>query len=95
MKIVATSKADQNDSAIDPWTVVHFGVGLAAGLMGFGFAPSMLAATAYEVFEQGLERSGFGQDLFLTSGPENMPNVVVDLAVFGVGHWLGARWNDT
>ena len=95
MKLVARKKSDQNESAIDPWTVVHFGVGLAFGLMNFSFIGSMLAASAYEVFEQGLERSEAGQKLFVTSGPENGYNVVVDLGIFAAGHWLGRRWNET
>lgn len=93
MKVIATRKSEQNNAAIDPWTVVHFGFGLAAGLMDFSYTASFLAAAAYEIFEQGLERSEFGQDLFETSGPENFPNVVVDLGVFGLGIWLGKRWN--
>ena len=95
MKVLATRKSDQNDAAIDPWTVVHFGIGLGAGLMNLGFWPSMAAAGAYEIFEQGLERSEFGQDLFETSGPEKLPNVAIDMVVFGLGVWLGRRWNTT
>ncbi len=95
MKILARSKSEQNEAAIDPWTVVHFGFGLASGLMGISWPVTMLAAAAYEVFEQGLERSEFGQDLFETSGPENLPNVVIDLGVYGLGVWLGKRWNRT
>ena len=95
MKVIARRKSDQNDAAIDPWTAVHFGFGLATGLMDIGFWPSMVGATAYEIFEQALERSEYGQDLFQTSGPEKLPNVAIDLAIFGVGHWLGKRWNAT
>lgn len=93
--LVALRKSDQNRAALDPWTAVHFGIGLGAGLMDIPFWPSMLAAVIYEVFEQGLERSEFGQGLFKTSGPENMYNVAVDIIVFAVGHWAGQRWNAT
>jgi hypothetical protein len=95
MKIIATRKSEQNDAAIDPWTVVHFGVGLAFGLWGMPFLWSMFAAGAYEIFEQALERSEVGQTIFTTSGPENIPNVIVDLGVFALGHQLGRAWNDS
>ncbi len=95
MRVIATRKSEQNDAAIDPWTVVHFGVGLAAGLMNIPFWPAMAAAAVYEVLEQGLERSEFGQELFETSGPENFANAMVDLGIFAVGHWLGTVWNES
>ncbi len=93
MKVIATRKSEQNNAAIDPWTVVHFGIGLGAGLMDFGFWKMMAVGAAYEIFEQALERSDFGKDLFKTSGPENIPNVAVDLSVYALGIWLGHRWN--
>lgn len=95
MKLVARKKADQNDAAIDPWTVVHFGFGLAFGLMDIGFWKSMTVATGYEVFEQFFERSESGKNTFKTSGPEKWPNAVIDLGVFAAGHWLGGKWNET
>ena len=94
MKLVALSKAEQNQSVLDPWTVVHFGFGLAAGLSGFNFAVSMLGAVAYEVFEQAFERSGRGQRFFKTSGPEITANAVVDVLIFGAGYYLGQKWNE-
>lgn len=95
MKLIALHKSEQNGAAIDPWTVVHFGVGLGFGLVGFPFWWSMLAASAYEVFEQALERADVGKKFFKTSGPEDWPNIVVDLGIFAVGHWLGTRWNES
>lgn len=95
MKIIATRKSDQNHAAVDPWTVVHFGAGLAAGLLEISFPAAMLAAGAYELFEQAIERSDPGQEFFKTSGPETIPNVIVDLGIFGLGLWLGRRWSDT
>lgn len=93
MKLVATSKPDQNRAAVDPWTAVHFSAGLAAGLMEISRTSAFTAAVAYEVVEQIFERHDAGQELFETTGPEHPANAVVDLAVFALGHWLGRRWN--
>ena len=95
MKVVALSKADQNEAAIDPWTAVHLAAGLASGLMGFSTLGSLLAAGAYEGLEQVIERSETGQEFFKTSGPENAANVIVDLVVFTGGNLLGQLWNRT
>jgi len=93
--IVARRKADQNQAVIDPWTAVHTAMGLAAGLMGLPFLPMMAAAVAYEVIEHSFEDSEAGQRFFDISGPETIGNVMADLAVFGVGWYLGAAWNTT
>lgn len=95
MKILALRKQEQNQAAIDPWTPVHMAAGLALGLMNAPLTWSVAAAAAYEFGEQFLERSDAGQDLFDVSGPETLPNVLVDLAVFAAGHYLGSRWNRT
>lgn len=94
MKIVATRKEDQNEAAIDPWTAVHFSSGLAAGLMGWGLVPTVLAAVVYDVAEQAFERSDAGQKFFRTSGPETVANVVADAGVYLCGWWLGQRYNE-
>ena len=93
MKLIATRKADQNQTAVDPWTVVHFATGLALGLMSLPLRRSLVAAVAYELAEQVLERQPWGRALFVTSGPEILANAVVDTAVFALGHGLGKRWN--
>lgn len=93
MKLVATEKSEQNKAVIDPWTLVHFASGLALGLVNAPLKWWLPIATAYEVAEQVLERSEAGQDFFKTSGPEAVPNALVDLAVFAAGHELGRRWN--
>lgn len=91
--LVARSKADQNEAAIDPWTLVHVAAGLAAGLMDLPYAPALGAAVAYEVIEQHAESTGAGRRLFKTSGPESPANVAVDLVVFAAGMYAGKRWN--
>ena len=49
MKLVATRKAEQNILAVDPWTLVHVGVGLAVGLMGVSFNKAIIGAVVYEI----------------------------------------------
>lgn len=92
--IVATRKSEQNKALIDPWTVVHFGAGLAAGMMDIGFVPAVGAAVGYEFAEHAFEDSGAGQRLFQTSGPETTGNAVVDVIVFAAAWYIGRRWNE-
>lgn len=93
--LIATRKSDQNQAAIDPWTAVHFSMGLAAGLVKLPFVPVMVGAVAYDMVEHAFEDSHFGQKFFDVSGPETPANVAVDLGVFALGYWLAHRWNST
>jgi hypothetical protein len=95
MKLVATKKPEQNRSVADPWTVVHFATGLALGLVNAPLKWWLPVAAAYEVAEHYIEKSETGQELFDTSGPEIVPNALLDLAVFAAGHQLGRLWNRT
>lgn len=95
MKIVATKKKEQNRAVIDPWTAVHFASGLALGLVSAPLRLWLPLAAAYEVAEHYLEDSDFGKEIFDTSGPEVVPNAVLDLVVFAAGHQLGKLWNRT
>ncbi len=95
MKIVATEKAEQNQAALDPWTAVHFGSGLAMGLMDLPLGSSLALAVAYEAAEQAFERREWGRALFVTAGPESISNAMVDMAALALGHWLGRLWNRT
>lgn len=95
MKIIATGKAEQNEAAIDPWTVVHLSTGLALGLMNVPIRWALGASLAYEIAEQWFERIEWGQELFVTHGPESLPNALVDSVVFYAGYRLGERWNRT
>jgi hypothetical protein len=94
-QLIATSKAEQSYSAADPWTAVHFSAGLGSGLIDMGFWRAMAAAVGYEVLEYYLQHDEIGQRFFKVSHPENAVNTVVDVAVFGVGWYLGRRWNGT
>lgn len=93
MKLIATSKSDQNIAAVDPWTAVHFGGGVALGLVGAPLPLVVLGAVAYEVAEQIAERNKSAQSFFGTSGPERPVNAVVDVAVLLGGWWLARRYN--
>lgn len=95
MKWLARTKPDQNSAAVDPWTVVHFATGLAAGLMEVPYRWVLAGSLVYEVAEQVAERQDVGQELFETSGPESLPNAIVDLLAITLGHHLGRRWNRT
>lgn len=95
MPLVATRKAHQNRSALDPWTLVHFSTGLALGLLDAPFRASLAAAALYEVAEQVVEREDWGRRFFRTSGPEVPSNAVLDVLVLAAGHRLGQWWNGT
>ena len=95
MKLVATKKGEQNRAIVDPWTVVHFAAGLAAGLVEMPREWALTAAVAYELAEQYAERQNWGQELFETSREESVPNAAMDLAAFAAGHLLGELWNGT
>jgi len=93
--LVAQNKEDQNLALIDPWTVVHFAAGLAAGMMGFSAGAALTGAVLYEVAEAPLERAEFGKNLFNVSKPETTGNQVVDVLIFAAGHAAGQAWNKT
>lgn len=94
-RLVATRKGHQNKALVDPWTVVHFSAGLAAGLVRLDPRMSLSAAVAWEVIEQAFERQPMGQEAFKTAGPETVSNAVMDILVFAAGQALGELWNRT
>ena len=93
MKLVATSKEEQNQAVLDPWTVVHFATGLAAGLVRMPRAWALTAAMAYELAEQYAERRDWGRAFFETGRQESASNATMDLVVFVAGHYLAELWN--
>lgn len=92
-QLVALHPADQNRAVLDPWSTVHFGVGMAAGLTGVPWWAALGAGVAYEFFEQAFEDSSWGQRAFATSGPESLPNAVADVAIMMAAWWLGRRYH--
>lgn len=93
--LIAWKKSQQNKALLDPWSVVHFGVGLAVGLMGIRMKPALVGAVLYEFAEAPLERAEFGKNLFNVSKPETMGNAVLDVVVFALGVRAGHRFNAT
>ena len=93
--LVAQRKSEQNQAILDPWTVVHYATGLAAGLAGVNYRAAIIAAVGYELAEQMFERTEFGQSFFNVSGPERGANAIVDVIVFACGYKAGERWNRT
>lgn len=93
MKLVALRKSEQNHAVLDPWTVVHFATGLAAGLVNMGFVPMFAAGVVYEFVENAAEKRPEVARFFQTSGPEALPNAVADVAIMSLGWYLGRRWN--
>ena len=95
MVLIATTKSEQNEALVDPWTLVHAAVGLAVGLMGFSAPAAIGGAIAYEFLEKPLARAEFGKNLFNVSKPETLGNQVVDVFAFTLGHAAGAAWNQS
>ena len=93
--IFARRKADQNRALLDPWSGVHAGVGLAAGLLGLPLGWAFVPAIVYEIAEGRAELDPGVQSLFRVSSPETTENQAADLVVFGVGYIIGRRWNQT
>ena len=94
MKLIATTRDQQNAAIFDPWSVVHLAVGLAAGLVGVSPGLGFRAAVAYEAVELYSESqsAGIARQIFLTRGPESLPNIAADLALFALGQQLGLHW---
>ncbi len=95
MKLIALRKEDQNEAWVDPWSAVHFSVGLAFGLVGIKFWKTLAAAIGWDIFEQVAERASWGQRFFRTSGPESLGNIGTDTGLFLVGWKLGHMYNAT
>ena len=93
--MIATEKAEQNEKAVDPWTLVHLAAGLALGLMNVPRKAALAISVVYEAAEQVFERQRWGKELFETHGPESLPNALMDSAALLAGHLLGQAWNRT
>ena len=95
MNIIAMRKSEQSTALIDPWTAVHAGTGLAAGLLGIHIGIALAAAIGYELLEHQLQNNASGRNLFNVSNPESLGNQIVDVAVFTGGVYLGRKYNRT
>ncbi|MDP3909996.1 MAG: hypothetical protein Q8Q14_06365 [Gemmatimonadales bacterium] len=81
----------QNAGMVDEWTAGHAFVGAIAGAAGVG--PWWLAGgmVAYEVGEQFVERTAWGQRAFGTGGPETLLNVAGDSLAMAAAYCLARR----
>ena len=93
--LIATKRAEQNSAALDPWSVVHFGSGLALGLLGVSLPVGIALGVGYEVIEHAAESHRVGQRIFLTQGPESGVNMAMDMVLLAGGVALGNRWRKT
>ena len=91
--IFARTKGDQNRAVLDPWSAVHFGVGLAAGLVALPIGWAFVPAVLYEIIEGEAELDPNVRSFFKVSQPETLENQAADLAVFAIGYVVGQRWN--
>jgi len=82
---------DRNQSALDYWTLAHFGTGVAAGVFGFPLWATLGAGTLYELVEPAFDYEVFGAGFKRSEyRAESIPNRFFDIvAVFG-GWVLGA-----
>ena len=94
MKLIAWNKRDQNKAVADPWTLVHGGVGLAAGLVNIPMGLAVTAAIIYEIVEHYAEKEPSVRRFFRVSAPESMPNQVLDVVILAVGVWAGHKYNE-
>lgn len=78
-----------NEGLVDQWTAVHALAGLGVGLLGASAPVALGGAAVYEVVEYAHEWPR-GSVLFGSKRPESIPNVVSDLAVYGLAYWLGS-----
>jgi hypothetical protein len=93
MRLLARGKSEQNQAALDPWTVVHLGMGVAAGMIKIPLGTALFAAVAYEITENLFERTETGKGLFAISGPESLANSLVDIGVYAAGWYWAWRWS--
>ncbi|HLF15944.1 MAG TPA: hypothetical protein VI796_00715 [Candidatus Thermoplasmatota archaeon] len=77
-------------AALDLWSLVHLGAGVALGLLGTVWWLAFLLLVAFEALEgilRRVKRHG-GGGLFEY---ESWPNVLADIAIGMVG-WYGGLW---
>lgn len=87
MILVAHHKYDK--AAIDPWSAVSFGSGLASGLtdMSLGRALAILALSDFVFAAIGGKRG-----MFSSLEAEPLENKVMDVLFYAYGNSLGRKW---
>ena len=80
-----------NTDLLDGYSWAHAGVGLLGGLVGMRYRTFLALHVTYDLGEQVVERTAFGQRMFQTYGPENLLNVIGDTFCSSAG-WAIGRW---
>lgn len=85
---MAAATEDTNASALDVWSLVHFGVGVASGAFRLNAWAFVALNVFYEVGEL-VHESPSGSRFFGTKRPETDINMVADLSVAFAGYVIG------
>lgn len=83
------SLGEVNSDAVDPWSIVHFLTGVAAGQV-VSFPVYLGLATAYEVAEYAHEYPK-GSAIFGSKRPESMTNIVMDMILGTLGYMIAQK----
>lgn len=87
MKILASERGDTGKAAIDPWSAVAFGSGLAVGLHDLTVTQVILIAAVSKMASTAIIDS--------CEDKETIENKAFDAIAFIVGWKLGQIWNNT
>jgi len=87
MQVLARASKDNGVATIDPWTVVHFGSGLAIGLSGLSIPQTLAAITL-----SGIAKRLVSEDLNIQE--ESAANKIVDIFAIAAGFYVGRSWQD-
>ncbi len=84
-KPVSARRGEVNYSLVDRFTIVHFGIGVFYGLVGFSFSTALVLALTWEFIENPLKANlSF---LFPHSSADTVSNMVGDVLALVAG-WL-------
>lgn len=79
-----------NKAAVDAFSLVHFGVGAAAGALGLSWPEVFLGALVFEVLERDLKEHH--PQWFPSPSQDSMANSTTDIGVTTLGGYVGAKY---
>ena len=88
--LVSRSRAADNRSPCDGWTLVHIGWGTVSGAARMPAWLFLALTVAYEVGEY-MHEYPHGSRLFGTKRPESAPNAIADVGVACLGYALARQ----